>query len=121
MTGKRAIQIHTFPCTHSDPCTQTHKELNAASVLSHIQVHAGIFNHVSAITSNTQHLYGSYDSKNGWCYSTQLDLFMFWTNERQLDSEHDSITSYMYPMADQMSQDKTWDTEHTINDTRGEL
>uniref|UniRef100_A0A3B4VI63 UPAR/Ly6 domain-containing protein n=1 Tax=Seriola dumerili TaxID=41447 RepID=A0A3B4VI63_SERDU len=81
------------------------------------------FYHVSAITSNTQHLYGSYGSENGWCYSTQLDLFMFSTNERHLDSEHGGRTSYMYSMADQMSQDKTWDTiyKHTITNTREEL
>lgn len=110
MIEKKALKIHTFPCTHSHPCTQTHKWSNAASILSHILVHAGIFNHVSAITSNTQQLYGSHGSENGWHYSTKL-LFMFCTDERQLDSEHGGRTSYMYPMANQMSQDTRHGTQ----------
>ena len=40
-----------------------------------------------------------------------LDWFMFCTNERRLDSEHCSRTSYV--MADHMSQDETRNTIFT--------
>lgn len=91
--------MHTLSIMHV-----SHEWLNAALTLTHIQVHAGLSHHVSAITSNTQQLHGS---ENGWRYSTQLDLLKLLTNERQLDG---GLTTCIH---DQMSQDETWDTEST--------